>query len=692
MLKFLLFSLLLCTNLIGKEHVVLLENENSFFFYKERDEYKGLYPKIFEDINKKKKINLNLKELDTNLILDMEKGRDILIMDLIENEERREKYYFIPTFFYLKANMYFLNNNFIDITNFYKKRVGVIKGTYLDREFLEKYDFLHSEIIDIETREKGLQMLKDGEVDGFVADNQYGFKDNLNKIELSRIPIMVTTLAVPKSEKKLYKDLKRYFEEISPETLKNMISASRREYYKDKFRDKYINLKDKSISVVFPTEKTNYPLYYIEDGEEKGLAIEYLKDVGEVLGIQIKKIFYSKEEDWKNSDITIASTIESSIRDNENYTNPYYTLTPVIFNRKEEGFINNLVEARKKRFAVVENSYYMDYLRKFLKEENFIYAKDMDETIEKVKRKEADYSIGDYKTLINKLYNTGYDKEIKIAGILDKKYDVSMVVNSEQKELYEALKDISASFLNENMSKNIYLEKNTYETDKSKKILIFSMGILLISFILLYKGRKNLEEKRKYEDLMLSLVSSLEAVNQFNDLETGNHIKRLNLYSELLANKLGCSKKFYEEIGKVASLHDVGKIGIDRSILKKPGKLTEEEFKVIKEHPKIGYEIIKKSGVSIMAENIARYHHEKWDGSGYPYGLKGLEIPLEARIVSVVDVYDALRQKRVYKDGFTHEKAIEIIRSESGKSFDPNVVKVFLENEFKFERLFNSHI
>ncbi len=692
MLKFLLFSFLLCTTLMGKEHVVLLENENSFFFYKEKNQYKGLYPKIFEDINKKKKINLNLKELDTNLILDMEKGRDILIMDLIENEERREKYYFIPTFFYLKANMYFLNNNFIDITNFYKKRVGVIKGTYLDREFLEKYDFLHSEIIDIETREKGLQMLKDGEVDGFVADNQYGFKDNLSKIELSRIPIMVTTLAVPKSEKKLYKNLKRYFEEISPETLKNMISDSRREYYKDKFGDKYTNLKDKSISVVFPTEKTNYPLYYIEDGEEKGLAIEYLKDVGEILGIQVRKIFYSKEEDWKSNDITIASTIESSIRDNENYTNPYYTLTPVIFNRKEDGFINNLVEARKKRFAVVENSYYMDYLRKFLKEENFIYAKDMDETIEKVKRKEADYSIGDYKTLINKLYNTGYDKEIKIAGILDKKYDVSMVVNSEQKELYEALKDISASFLNENMSKNIYLEKNSYETDKSKKILIFSMGILLISFILLYKGRKNLVEKRKYEDLMLSLVSSLEAVNQFNDLETGNHIKRLNLYSELLANKLGCSKKFYEEIGRVASLHDVGKIGIDRSILKKPGKLTEEEFKVIKEHPEIGYEIIKKSGVSIMAENIARYHHEKWDGSGYPCGLKGLEIPLEARIVSVVDVYDALRQKRVYKDGFTHEKAIEIIKNESGKSFDPNIVKIFLENEFKFERLFNSNI
>ncbi|MCQ8212250.1 transporter substrate-binding domain-containing protein [Cetobacterium somerae] len=692
MLKVILFSLFLYTAIVGKEHVILLENENSFFFYKEKNDYKGLYPKIFKDINKKKKMNLKLKELETNLILDMEKGKDILIMDLIETDERREKYYFIPTFFYLKANMYFLNDKYIDITNFYKKKVGIVKGTYLDKEFLEKYDFLETQIIDIQTREKGLEMLKNREIDGFVTDNQYGFKDNLRKIELNRIPIMVTTLAVPKTEKKLYTELKKYFEEISPKVLKAMISKSRKEYYIDKFKDKYVDLKGKEIDVVFPTEKSNYPLYYIEDGVEKGLAIEYLKDVEEILEIKIKKVFFSKKEDWKINHITIASTIESSIKDNKNYTNPYYTLTPVIFNRKEDGFINNLVEARKKRFAVVENSYYMDYLKRFLKEENFIYVKDIDEAIEKVRKKEADYSVCDYKTLSNKLYNSGFDKEIKIAGILDKKYDVSMVTKDDEEDLYEALKDISASFLNENMSKNIYLEKNSYETDKSKEILLFSLGLLLLSLILLYRGRKNLIEKRKYEDLMLSLVSSLEAVNQFNDLETGNHIKRLNMYSELLANKLGSSKKFYEEIGRVASLHDVGKIGIDRSILKKPGKLTDDEFEAIKAHPEIGYEIIKKSGVSIMAEHIARYHHEKWDGSGYPCGLKGYEIPLEARIVSVVDVYDALRQKRIYKEGFTHEKAINIIREESGRSFDPYIVKVFLENEFKFERLFNSNI
>ncbi|MGL5176182.1 MAG: HD domain-containing phosphohydrolase [Cetobacterium sp.] len=691
MLKILLFSFILCCSLIAKDHTVLLENENSFFFYKEGREYKGLYPKIFQDISNRRNINLIVKELDTNLILDMEKGKDILIMDLIETVERRKKYYFIPTFFYLKANMYFLNAEYIDVTNFYKKRVGVIKGTYIDKEFSEKYEFLNSEIIDIETREKGIQMLKSGAIDGFVADNQYGFIDTLSKIELNRIPTMVTTLAVPKSEKKLYEDLKKYFENISPNSLKDMISESRREFYKDKFKNKYESLKNREINVVFPGEKSNYPLYYSEDGEEKGITAEYLSDVADILGLKLNRIVYAESKDWEDNHITAAATIETSVEKGDNYTNPYYTLTPVVFNRKEDGFITNLIEARKERFAVVDNSYYMDYLRKNLKEENFVYVKDMDEAIEKIRKNEADYSIADYKTLINKLYNSGYDQELKIAGILDKKYNLAMVIRKDEEELFEALKEISASFLNENMTKNIYWLKNNYEVTDYKRLVAVSLGLFLISLILMYRAKKGLLEKKKYQELMMSLVSSLEAVNQFNDFETGNHIKRLNMYSELLANKLGCSKKFCEEIGSVASLHDVGKIGIDRSVLKKPGKLTEEEFEVIKAHPEIGYEIIKKSGVSVMAENIARYHHEKWNGKGYPKGLKGEDIPLEARIVSVVDVYDALRQKRVYKEGFSHEKSIEIIKKESGESFDPELVRLFLENELKFERLFNSN-
>ncbi|MEG0562281.1 MAG: transporter substrate-binding domain-containing protein [Cetobacterium sp.] len=686
-MKKLLLHLLITISLFASENVVLLENENSFFFYKKDGISKGLYPRIFEDINKNEGLDLTVKELDTNLILDMENGKDILIMDLVENEERRKKYFFIPTFFYLKADIYFKDKGYEDINNFYKKKVGVIKGTYLDGLFREKYAYLNTQVIDIKTRENGLEMLKNGEIDAFVSDNQYGFSEKLNVIHLNRIDQMVTTLAVPRSNEKLYRILKRNFERISSEKLKGMINSSRIEFYKDKFGEKYSNLYGKEIKVRFPVEKTKYPLFYIENGKEKGIISEYLNDIQQILGIKIQKIHTLEDESLEDKDINIVSVID--LKSDKLYTNPYYTINPVIFNRKKDGFITNILEARKEKFAVIKGSFYLDYLKKFLTEENFIYVNTLEEALQKVTNREADYGVADYKSLYNKFYNGNYNDNLKIAGILDEKYSLAMSINPKNQELYEAIKDISVSFLNENMSKNIYWGQNTYEVNDSRKLVIASLGMLFFSTFLMIRAKKGLREKRKYEKFMMSLVGALETVNQYNDSETGNHIKRLNLYSELLANKLGCSKKFCEEIGKVASLHDVGKIGIDRNVLKKPGKLTEEEFEAIKAHSEIGYEIIKKSEISSMGENIARYHHEKWNGKGYPKGLKAEKIPLEARIVSVVDVYDALRQKRVYKEGFSHEKAVEIIRNDSGISFDPEIVDVFLENEFKFDRLFN---
>ncbi|WP_297597687.1 HD domain-containing phosphohydrolase [uncultured Cetobacterium sp.] len=686
-MKKVLLYLLVTISLFASENVVLLENENSFFFYKKDGVSKGLYPKIFQDINKNQGLDLIVKELDTNLILDMEQGKDILIMDLVENEQRRKKYYFIPTFFYLKADMYFINREYEDITNFYQKRVGVIKGTYLDGQFKERYGFLKTVIIDIKTREDGLNMLKKGEIDGFVSDNQYGFSERLNTIALNRIDQMVTTLAVPKSNEKLYNILKKSFERISSQRLKEMISLSRVEYYRDKFGEKYSDLYNKEVNVLFPSEKSMYPLYYKENGKEKGVITDYLKDIEDILGIKTQKIFDTNFENYEDTEIVVATIL--GLKESRLNSNPYYTLNPVVFNRKKDGFITNILEVKKQKFAVVKGSFYLECLKKFLTEENFIYVKTLDEAMQKVANGEVDYGISDHKILSNKLYNGNYSNDLKIAGILDEKHSLSMSVNPKYQGLYEAINDISVSFLNENMSKNIYWLQNNYEVNDYRKLVIASLGMLFFSLFMMNRAKKGLKEKKRYEQLMMSLVGALEAVNQYNDTETGNHIKRLNLYSELLANKLGCSKKFCEEIGKVASLHDVGKIGIDRNILKKPGKLTEEEFEAIKVHSEIGYEIIKKSEISVMAENIARYHHEKWNGKGYPKGLKGEKIPLEARIVSVVDVYDALRQKRIYKDGFSHEKAIALIKAERGVSFDPKVVDIFIESDFKFERLFN---
>jgi len=187
------------------------------------------------------------------------------------------------------------------------------------------------------------------------------------------------------------------------------------------------------------------------------------------------------------------------------------------------------------------------------------------------------------------------------------------------------------------------------------------------------------------------LVETLENANTFNDEDTGAHIKRLNQYSELLAEELKMPNSFVNEIGLYASLHDVGKIGIPDNILKKPGKLTEEEFETMKNHVEIGYNLMKDLDISPVALNIVRYHHEKWNGLGYGKGLKEEEIPIEARIVALADVYDALRQERVYKKAFTHEKSVEIIRSESGKHFDPEIVKIFIKKHKNFERIFEGN-
>ena len=126
----------------------------------------------------------------------------------------------------------------------------------------------------------------------------------------------------------------------------------------------------------------------------------------------------------------------------------------------------------------------------------------------------------------------------------------------------------------------------------------------------------------------------------------------------MIAEKFGCDREFVQKIKLYASLHDVGKVGIPDSLLKKPGKYTPEEFIAMQEHVRIGYQILSTTEMDEMAGNIAFYHHEKWDGSGYVSKLSGEDIPLEARIVALADVYDALMSKRVYKDEFLEDKTL----------------------------------
>ncbi|MGL4800907.1 MAG: HD-GYP domain-containing protein [Cetobacterium sp.] len=190
---------------------------------------------------------------------------------------------------------------------------------------------------------------------------------------------------------------------------------------------------------------------------------------------------------------------------------------------------------------------------------------------------------------------------------------------------------------------------------------------------------------KKYQKLVSYI---LEFFIRLYDKDTWLHIKRIKLYSKEIALELECPISFISEISLVSSLHDLGKIFISKKILNKNGKLTKEEFDQMKKHSLYGEKILLYLGFGKVAKNIALYHHEHFDGNGYPSGLKGDLIPLEAKIVTLVDVYDALRQKRCYKNSFSHEKAIEIIKSQEGKQFERIVVKAFLKNNRKFNEIF----
>lgn len=203
---------------------------------------------------------------------------------------------------------------------------------------------------------------------------------------------------------------------------------------------------------------------------------------------------------------------------------------------------------------------------------------------------------------------------------------------------------------------------------------------------------RNILNSRAYEDAFTYLIHSLARAAEANDVDTGNHIMRVGEFSALLARELGQPEKFIENIRLHATLHDVGKVHVPSHILRKDGPLDGPEMDEMKKHSAWGAKIIGDHPHLEFGKRIALCHHEKWDGTGYPNGLKGEEIPLEARIVAIADCYDALRNSRVYKPCYDHAGAVRIITTGDDRlkpdHFDPKVLEVFKRITPQLEALY----
>ena len=202
-------------------------------------------------------------------------------------------------------------------------------------------------------------------------------------------------------------------------------------------------------------------------------------------------------------------------------------------------------------------------------------------------------------------------------------------------------------------------------------------------------AREIMSLNREMIETQREMLSTLGEVIETRSQETANHVRRVAAYSALLGEKYGLGKEEIMYLEAAAPMHDIGKIGIPDSILNKPGKLSDEEYESIKHHTVIGQRILHTSDSKLMAgaRTIALQHHERWDGTGYPCGLKGEEISLSARICALADVYDALSLGRVYKEAWPREHVLEFIRRERGGMFDPRIVDLFFENLDEIEAI-----
>ena len=278
----------------------------------------------------------------------------------------------------------------------------------------------------------------------------------------------------------------------------------------------------------------------------------------------------------------------------------------------------------------------------------------------------------------------------------------------EDKDIEEILSKNDYSILSRAIEeKRSIFEGNTFagffESSKGEHSLLFSnwqrnltemeQDLLSIYSSNIAIAFENISLEKEIVETQKEIIFTLSEVVEERSKETGNHISRVAGISELLARKLGMGEQLVELIRLAAPMHDVGKVGVPDSILLKPGKLTDEEFENMKQHTTIGYQILKNSKRELMltAAEIAYQHHEKWNGKGYPRGIKGEEISILGRIVALADVFDALLSKRCYKEAFETDKALEIIAKERGEHFDPDLVDIFMGSVDEFLKILKKY-
>lgn len=661
--------------------ITVPSNTTDMYLYNdlEKGEYQGVYVELLKKV---------LEGKETQVLLDGENS-DMMLRTIETSDGIKEYNYLDTPMIYRVGVIVGKNSNFSNLGEARHLKVAYIPGQHGIKEIKERYSNLTLDKVEVKNVDEGLEKLKNGEVEIFIAQDWYD--KNAGDVEYKLLENIKYNeqIAVKKSLKELYEKIKKNLDELQGEEFQQILSENRISFYKYLLKDtpsyEKVIRDYKEVKVRLGKDKFMLPFYYEKKNNYKGLTVNIVKEIEKILGVPVR---FVKDGEYDVEGIAIENWVGKK---DTNYTKPYYEMKLSVANRKSDGFIQNLSDLDKAKILVLKGDYSYTYLSGILKNSRIQEVDTYEEGLNKLLNQEGDYLVGYFNILTGVISNNFLDDKIKVAGILNDSFGVSFGVNKSKPELSSLMENILESFTVDKTVIDNDILKNSIVTQNYKLILKISIPVFIFIIVLIVLIIKSEKNRKKAEELSFSLIEVLEMANQLNDEDTGDHVKRLGMYSTLLSEKVNLPKETRESIKRFSSLHDIGKVAIPSEILKKPSKLTEEEFKKVKEHVEIGYDLVKKLKLGSVAENIVRYHHEKWDGSGYPLGIKGEDIPLEARIVSIVDVYDALRQKKFHREALSHEEALEVIIKDKGRSFDPILVDVFIGSDKEFEKIYEEN-
>lgn len=684
MKRFVFYFFLISSIVFGGEGLIVGYplNLTDMYFYKDLEniDYRGVYSDLLEGFNSK---NNNKYDLEYKA---GKKDGDLLLRVTQEQESKNFNYIVTP-FSYRASVLVNMNSIFTKFDDLVGLRVGYVKNQRGIEAIENRNRGVEFYKTSFKSENQAMLALKNGIVDAIVLKDW----NESNPIE-KNFRVISTVLAkeqigVSKDKIDLYKDLEKYLNTLSVEELDKIIAKNRVDFYRYLLKDTpdYNTIRERYKNLKVALQKDSYilPIYYQENGIYKGLLFDVLSEIEKIIEIPI-------EITNKKDDADLNGLYIRKMDDNQYVaTKPYYRTDIAVASAKKSYLISEITDLDNSKVIVVEGQTVGKYIEDRTEGVTLVLATTIEDGINKLLNGEGDYIVSYSNPLRGVILNTFVDKKVEIVGNFNEKFGVSLGVKKEEEALFNIINTILNSYS---------IEENTLDTNRTAQVIIktdyllavkIGVPLIIIVLILTIALRKAIINKKKAEKIGNTLLETMVKVNQLKESESGLHAKRISLHVGILGEKLGLSKELVDEMKRYAIIHDIGKVIVPADILNKRGKLTAEEFEIMKKHAEFGYEIIKELGLGKIAENVTRYHHEKWNGSGYPLGLKGENIPLVGRVIGILDVYDSMREDKIYKKGLSHKEAIEIIEKESGESFDPHIVKVFLENEKLFEKIYD---